>query len=162
MSIIHKALKKTNQPVIADSQKTNKPSEIPAALRSTDRRKTSASWRPFLVLGILLLVVAPIFAGKFLKESGSPQTSHALAQFAIEEAPLPPPSPAMNKPRRNAKAPFELSGVVYSEAHSYCLINGVVVSEGESVGGAIVQKITPEEVTLIFSGQKITLPVAKG
>ena len=79
MSIIHEALKKTNQPVIADSKKANKPSEVPAALRSSDRRKTSSGWRPFLVLGILLLVVAPIFAGKFIKQSGSTQASHALA-----------------------------------------------------------------------------------
>ena len=57
---------------------------------------------------------------------------------------------------------FTLSGVVYSQKESYCLINGLVLRVGEQIGGATVQKITPDEVVLDVSGRTLTIPVAKG
>jgi type II secretory pathway component PulC len=60
---------------------------------------------------------------------------------------------------QNPGAPFRLTGVVYSQSESYCLLNGKVLKQGESVGGAIVEKITPNSVTLSRDGEIITVPV---
>lgn len=148
MSVIHEALKKSNEG-----------EKVSAPFRGNDRRKTSASWRPILILGIVLLAVSPIFAGRFMKEAGSPNASRALGQFALEETSLPATRPSpIPSPKSFGKARFELSGLVFAGEGSYCLVNGVVLKKGESVGGATVVEISPNFVKLDLGGQIIELP----
>ena len=150
MSVIHEALKKSNRE-----------RELSAPFRGSDRRKASAGWRPILIVGVVLLAVSPIFAARFVKQLGPTEPSRALGQFAMEEAPLPahPVAAAAAPFRPFKKERFELSGVVFSGGESYCLVNGLVLRKGESVGGATIESIETNSVTLDLSGQKITLPV---
>ena len=76
-------------------------------------------------------------------------------QFAIEEAPTPP---AMLQAFSTAnRRDFSLSGIVFSEKESFCLINGRVLKLGETIDGAAIVKITKDQVTLNSNGEKILL-----
>ncbi len=183
MSIINDALNKAGQPIKSESQhssgrsadpRSGKQAELKPALQ-IERRKNTPNWGPFFLVGVLLLVTGPIVAPIFFNNPSSKilsaSTDSAVAplslgsslkgQYAVEEMPL---SQQIMQPARlgktvNPLTQFKLSGVVYSEAGSYCLINGNVVTQGESVGGAVVEKITANEVTLNYQGETITLPV---
>jgi hypothetical protein len=134
------------------------------------RRRSSGSWGPLLVLGVLVLGATPLLAPHFLNapsahtpapgETRPAEATTAKKQFGIEQMPLAGPGstarPVQGAPGR---VPFELTGLVYSSGGSYCLINGKVVKQGESVGGATVERISQDEVTLDLNGEKITLPV---
>ncbi len=149
MSIIHEALKKTGQPINKETRIT-----------PVGHKKAAGSWRPFVVLAIFLAVTVPFFAGRISNhEKPEMRASHALAQFSVEETPIIPMPFASRAPRNNGRIPFVLSGVVYSGPESYCLINGLVLKQGQKVGGATVESITPDTVTLDLGGEKIALLV---
>ncbi len=180
MSIINDALKKANQPVIADKQSAQAKSAIaPSTLRPTVQNykvKSKFNWGPLFVIAMVALIAGPV-AGPILfratpvqSESmektvvvGDVQNSNLQAQFSVEEAPLPSRMESMfaAKPSGSTTGTpkLALSGVVYSEAGSYCLINGKVLRVGETVGGATINKITQSEVSLSFGDQQIVLPV---
>lgn len=183
MSIINDALKKAGQPIMSEPQhsrgkstesRSDRQTELKPALQM-ERRKSTPNWGPFFLVGVLLLVTGPIVAPIFFNNPSSKILSASTdstaaplnlgsslkGQYAVEEMPL---SQQIIQPARlgkivNPLTQFKLSGVVYSEAGSYCLINGKVVSQGESVGGAMVETITANEVVLNYQGEKITLPV---
>ncbi len=187
MSIINEALKKAGQPIISESHqpigrsplehlehKSDKRAEMKPELQ-IERRKNTPNWGPFFLVGVLLLVTGPIVAPIFFNNPSSKIISTAAdsavapmslstspkGQYAVEEMPL---TQQMAQPSRLGKSvnpltKFKLSGVVYSEAGSYCLINGKVTTQGESVGGATIEKITANEVILNYQGEMITLPV---
>ena len=77
------------------------------------------------------------------------------AQFTIEEAPF-----TMNAslyPRPN----LLLSGLVFQTPQdSYCIINDKIVKVGDSIDGARLNRVTPNEAVLDFHGEKIVLTVA--
>ncbi len=161
MSIIHEALKKTGQTVINETPQAPKPAEKnQVRITPVSHKKASANWKPLLVLAILVIAAAPLFAGRILNSNNS--ASRPLGQFGVEEIPVTPAPSSMFAPKRSSAAPFQLSGVVYEGKDSYCLINGLVLKVGDSVGGAKVTKITPEAVTLDLNGQAMTLPVTTG
>ncbi len=150
MSIINEALKKTGQSVAHEPR--------PELLRKRSR----VNWGPFFVMGILALVTAPILAPWFSRPYKTTQAALQVpsgttvgagqmrGQFAIEETSL-------------AMAPvpnFALSGLVYSKADSYCLINGKVLKIGDQVGGATLSQVTPNEAVLNYRGEKIVLPAS--
>ncbi len=184
MSIINDALKKAGQPIISEThrsagrttidQNTEKRADIKPVLQ-IERRKNTPNWGPFFLVGVLMLITGPIVAPIFLNSPSSkiisvpadpasaPMNLGAAprGQYAVEEIPL---SQQVMQSANLGKAinpltKFKLSGVVYSEAGSYCLINGKVTSQGESVGGAIIEKITADAVILNYQGEMITLPV---
>lgn len=182
MSIIHDALKKSGQPVIADGKQT--PQTAASGVKTTRTplrppvegtpKRASASWGPLLIVALLLVIAGPVLAPMF---SGSSNTAASRTvsvgdnasparQFAIEEVPAPPRNFFQNLGRANTPVPFVLSGVVYSALNSgkdsYCLINGQVLRQGESAGDAVIERITPEEVTLNRNGERILLPVVTG
>lgn len=169
MSIIHEAMKKTGQPASQPEKQKQphtilekKPAYAPKVeVSRPERVRSSANWGPLLVLVVCFLAAGPLLAPHFLKPSALPAPAR---QFAVEEAPLPVAAvgkrmPSLAFTKREA---FTLSGVVYSQKESYCLINGLVLRVGEQIGGATVQKITPDEVVLDVSGRTLTIPVAKG
>lgn len=69
-----------------------------------------------------------------------------------KEVPLAPP-----EPKKEAAPTFVLNGVFFSGDEGYALINNHVVKEGDMVEGALVKKITLEEVVLDAQGVTITL-----
>lgn len=181
MSIINDALKKAQT-------EAKKPEPTPSqAARNLhvefQKRKPGVNWGPIFVVLVLLLITGPIIAPVFSTpfKPGNPhltavnQKASAFqnvaaeparqqlasltaqepaatrqAQFGIEEAIVPTPYTRPN---------FLVSGIVYSAQDSYCLINEKVVRVGESIQGAKLAKVTPEEVTLDFHGEKIVIPV---
>ena len=149
MSIINEALKKAGQPIITEIQEAPK--------------KRRANWGPFFVLSVLVVITMPILSpllhnpyrneGAPRQTAVGPDLSHPnlKKQFAMEQAPLPVMAPGTS-PR------FAMSGLVYSSGGSFCLINGKVVQEGETVNGAKLVKVTADAATLEYHGQQITLP----
>ena len=180
MSIIHEALKKAGQQVIADNGRSRavRPSPAPQApayppIEQPRSRTTHAGWVPFLVLGVLASVAAPLVAPRFFHTAPAlePRTVSAgrevapdlRAQFGVEETPAVAPWPILPRPAQTVpQVPYRLTGVVYSKAASYCLLNKKVLMEGEQVDGAIVESITPKQVILNAGGEKITVPVTNG
>ena len=156
MSIIHDALKKTNQPIVTQ---TKKEPFRPELLKG----KSRVNWGPLLVVAILTLITAPILAPVFHDLSPTPaapasrgNSANMKAQFAIEEAPIAPvlrPATASGGP-----AQFALTGLIYSPEGSYCLINGKVVKAGELVSGAKLVSVTANEAILDYRGERIILP----
>ena len=155
MSVIHDALKKIGEPVIKQSR------NIPVQPKKiADRRRKS-----FVFPVIVLVAAGSIFGVRLLGQgpATTPRPVSALGQFSIEETPVPAPAashsplmllqPVQNKNR----APFVLSGIVAAGPDSYCLVNGVVLKQGQNIGGATVESITSEKVTLDFQGKKIEL-----
>lgn len=87
-----------------------------------------------------------------------PVRSPAMSpQFAIEEAPVAPP---LFRAFPQRIIDFTLSGIVFSEKESYCLVNGKVLKVGETISGASVVKITPDQVTLDTNGRTLVLTTA--
>jgi len=132
--------------------------------------------KPGIPPPLLLIIVvagfalaAAIFA--FLSKAA---TKNALAQKqkqapiskpkAVSVPPMevvpaqPPPGPVSQEPVEAKPVPtLTLSGILFSEKGSAALINGKIVSEGGSVEGAKLEKISSDKVELSFEGQKIIL-----
>ena len=155
MSVIHEALKKTGQPVEFHPQLFLK-------------KKKSINWGPFFVMSVLVLIVspilAPIFRNPYRNESlpsrpSENKGSYMKAQFAVEETPIAAAVSPVAEPT-HALPNFNLNGLVYAHNDSYCLINGKVIKVGETVGGATLVKVTPNEAELNYQGQDIVLPAS--
>ena len=167
MSIIHEALKKTGQPVITESQK-NTPGTKPGFRPELLRKKPRSQWGPFMATVVLVLIGAPVLAPMLSAPRGTNAVREISAgsalstsgnmkrQFAIEEAPIPM-LPNFSRPGAVKSPRFALSGLVYSNEDSYCLINGKVVRVGERVGDATLVQVTPNAAVLDYRGEKIVL-----
>lgn len=191
MSVIHEALKKAGQPIIAQSD-GKKPGVSLGPEIEFHRKKTAVSWSPLFILAILTLITSPIVlplfqapSQKVTAEGGvrtprsvsvgeevssgdlpARQSPNQLAQFAIEETPAPAIHPAAPSwtgfpIKSNALPQFSLTGVVFSEGSAYCLINKKILKVGEQVGGATLTSILPDAVTLDYLGEKIVVPVTR-
>lgn len=168
MSVIHEALKKSGQPIMTETPRNAQESR-PGFRPELLRKKPRSNWGPFVGLVVLVLVGAPVIAPLLDTPSGSnpvreisagspfSASSNMKRQFAIEEAPLPA-MPALSKARPGGRMPlFSLTGLVYSNTDSYCLINGQVVRVGDRVGDAVLSQVTPEGAVLDYRGEKIVL-----
>ena len=182
MSIINDALKKAGQPVSGNTQThTSAAAKLVQVQPVVEkhRRPSRVNWGPFFVVAIVAFITGPIIApllkGPYVQAPAGPQetatkqqsmgqevsSNRARGQFAIEEAPLPSASILTIARPSSSKMPrFALSGLVYSQAGSYCLINGKVLKVGESVGGATVQSISQNEVVLNYEGSEVRLASA--
>ena len=157
MSIIHEALKKSDPSLSQETRAARPQVEL-------HRRRSPGRWGAFVVILICFLAAGPFLAPKIFNnpDSGRGVSSTAHSQFAIESAPLPEASAArVLAPRSPRQGAFALSGVVYSEGGSYCLINGLVLAQGDRIGDAVVETIAQDSVTLDVKGQKVTLTVDK-
>ncbi len=178
MSIINDALKKAGQPMKEKTEvlksstfETGRPAPIKTEIRpaaEVHRKKNSMNWGPFFIVIVMMLVTGPIIAPLFRSPSQNLMTtklqslSGRLQQFGIEETPTKPNSsaPSFSIPRNGTFPDFALSGVVYSQSESYCLINGKVVKVGEKIDSqTTLEKVTPNFVTLNRQGEKIVIPV---
>lgn len=173
MSIINDALNKAGQS--STPQQRSKPVQVQPTVEK-HHRPSRFNWGPLFVLAIVGFVTGPIIAplmkGPYIQQTGpdggASQAERSMGkevpaaapsakgQFAIEEAPLPKALP-IAKSLSQSMPRFSLSGLVYSKAGSYCLINGRVLKTGETVGGATVQSISPTEVVLNYQGSEIRL-----
>lgn len=152
MSIINEALKKAGQPILTE-------------IKDARKGPRAMNWGPVFVIGVLLVIGAPILT-PILRDSRSsdgsarqtavgPEVSHpeVRRQFGVEETALPRTAQGMG-PR------FAMSGLVFSNETSYCLINGKVLKVGDAVGEARLVRITPDSAVLEYRGQQIVLPAS--
>ena len=56
-------------------------------------------------------------------------------------------------------AKFELTGIMFSEDNPVAIINNEIVSEGDTIEGAVVDSIQESRVELSYSGQDLILKV---
>ncbi len=171
MSVINEALKKSGQPVVAETQKNTQ--ETKSEFRSQLlKKKTRVPWGAIFVVSLLALLTTPIWSTLFY---GSNKTSvktkeisgrsalevssgRMSGQFAVEESAIAPASRPMTAPWGAQIPNFSLNGLVYSKTDSYCLINGKIMRIGDRIGEATLSQVTPNEVILDYRGKKIILP----
>jgi len=148
MSVIHEALKKIGEPVLKQPR-----------IVAVRKKRPASDKRIFVLIGFILVGSSLFLAGqRFGEGPAATVPSNALGQFAIEETPIAPPSPLFFRKAPAAKTPpFVLNGIAHADTDSYCLINGLVLRQGQKVGGATVEKISLETVTLDLNGEKILL-----
>lgn len=179
MSIINEALKKAQKDIPPQSSGRNVEVEF-------EKKSSGINWGPIFVLLVIVLVGAPILAPVFsipFQRSGAsiqdarqipagahhpPAAASALAgtrqgQFGVEEMAT---GGAMNAAVAGSvfypRPDLALTGLVYSSSgDSYCIINGRVVKVGETVDGAKLIKVEPQEVILDFRGEQISIPVTE-
>ncbi len=185
MSIINEALKKAQREPAGASPAAVSDIRLKTQFKEELLgKKRRINWGPAFILAVLSLIVGPILLPLFstpfkVATAPSPSPVPELAsvgavmpqaprmeaplrspamspQFAIEEAPA---TPTLFRPL-SPKPNYTLSGIVFSEKESYCLVNGKVLKVGESMGNASVVKITPEQVTLETNGGTVVLTTA--
>ena len=61
----------------------------------------------------------------------------------------------------NSKSGFMLNGIFSSSEKSYALINNQIARVGDKISGAVIKKITSEEVLFDFEGSEIKLSIHK-
>ncbi len=135
----------------------------------TERRKSKVNWGPLFILLILFVItgplVLPLFSTPFkssigqdtriLQASNEPvntpaQTSNRSAQFGMESLPVA----AINS---MGPANLSLSGIVYSPEGSYCILNGQILKQGESMQGIRLEKVSEDHVTLNVNGETLVV-----
>ena len=156
MSIIYDALKKvekSGEPALKDNKVTPSPK---------NKIKNYLIYILFLVLGL--------FASKmfFSYLNRQPYQVKPAKQTKttppVNNVPKPPPlqqpklPPAVENIEVPAKPTLILNGVFSSGEESYALINNQIVKLGDKINGAVIKKITPEEVLLDSEGSEIRLP----
>ena len=112
------------------------------------------------------------------------ETTRAESPAPPERAPAPPAAPAVGPagtgPARDAQAPpheppatpkekpedpapppatpkFQVTSIAASATHSAAVINGHIVTVGDTIEGAKVVAITPQTVVLDVAGRRVTL-----
>jgi len=174
MSIISDALKKAQDRrtgTIPRSESTG--SHGPAAGHSPARKS--------IVIGILALLVisglafgvlarrgmqATVAAGPGTDKDAASPLSHSVkeavspvrtaAETLAARLPKIIGTPASSEEPKPAKMPApELNGIMYSPTKPQAVVNGEMVSEGETAGGWTVEKIFPDRV-LLSSGEEET------
>ncbi|MCX5697188.1 MAG: hypothetical protein NTU54_04370 [Candidatus Omnitrophica bacterium] len=149
MSIIYESLKKI------EKEGTPTPHPIPNA---PETQKTSGLKLLKLIsfYGIFSLIgaAACIFAFKVLLShpAASKKIPATAKNKPIKQIPVKMPIPLKEAPAYPSSlkiaAPPTLNGIFFSSNLGYALINNQIVKEGDMVEGAIVQKISEDEVEL--------------
>jgi hypothetical protein len=179
MSIISDALRKAQS-------RHSKKSETEGAADATDAevlamlegaQKTSARSpkRPFLLVGIILIFLlfsGVLFLMPFLRSLKPAQSKPATSRVT---APAPAPKipaaaikkeehvPAQKKdetPYYRHEAPSDLpalSGIMYSPVNPQAIVEGELVSEGETVRGYKIKKILPDKIKVTTGGEEYEL-----
>ena len=62
-------------------------------------------------------------------------------------------------PRAFCDPELEVNGIMVDAKGSFALVNGEIVSEGDTIGGATVRKITSEEVVFKYHDQEFPMRV---
>lgn len=69
------------------------------------------------------------------------------------------PFSGRNYSREGAATDLIISGIIWDEVNPQTIINGQILSEGDSLGGFVVQKIEKQKVTLSSSTKTIELQI---
>ncbi len=160
MSIIYDALKKAEKAIhenlkVSVSLKPKDP--------NTPKHKFVALYILIIILGLGIGNVVFTFLGRYKITPAKENLPRISAQpkkqletpKPIETAPTPTPPPPVvsNKPQEA----FVLNGIFFSRNEGYALINNHIVRMGDTVDGALVLKITADEVELNSGGATVTL-----
>ncbi len=147
MSIIHEALKKVQE-------FNTQPAQPSPEIKKLRTLKMYSLYVTVFLLGGLVAklafnAVTSSFESK--QEAAKPLAPTPAAAAAQPKAPLfstraPKQSPG-----------FVLNGVFFSDGKAFALVNNKIVREGDTIEGADVVKITPEEVELSAGGEAVKL-----
>ncbi len=165
MSIINDALKKTAELI---QQNTNP--QLPKSAKPAEKRKN--------LLLYLLIIIGGLFLGNLalnllahkakpetmppkpqevkavtpeIKTTALTQTEQAPSAISNVVAAKPAPEEKMNE------TDFVLSGIFFSDAEKYVLLNNQILKEGDTIKGATVKNITTNAVELDRQGQSIII-----
>ncbi|MGA2774772.1 MAG: hypothetical protein ABSE81_01765 [Candidatus Omnitrophota bacterium] len=161
MSIIYDALKKVEQsgtPLLKN--KSDKEITVPK-----NKVKRYLIYILFMALGlffanILLSYLGPALTKvKAVNETKSNLTQNKLPIQPPVQQTLPPPA-IIEKPAPPPKPTLALNGIFFSGEESYALINNQIVKVGDKISGAVIKKISSDEVLLNFEGSEIKLTTA--
>jgi hypothetical protein len=174
----------TNQPIIPPNPPFNPPGEAkPPAPEKEAAKPVKKFGFKILFLYIILVALGGVlakysfdfFAPKKQANSSAPRfqsvtskpASQPLIRFIPSKTQAAPSSAAEKKQEQplvsikkkinQTMNPYDLSGIFFSGAQSYCIINDKVLGIGDSVEGAKVVRIDPDEVELQLNDKSIKL-----
>ncbi|MFA5118240.1 MAG: hypothetical protein WC695_05250 [Candidatus Omnitrophota bacterium] len=169
MSIINDALKKVEQ---SREQKTDAPSGVKP-------KRDLTLPLVYVIVGCLGFLTAKT-AYSFINAHFSKQPRQekaveknislpAFRNSAVKQAKTPPAAIAVPAAKETMKVParpssetpdasgFALNGVFFSGNEGFALINNHIVKEGDSIEGAVIQRITLDEVDLSINGSTVKI-----
>lgn len=158
MSIIYDALKKVE----------NSANNNPDGGKNPDNR-LKHNLKLYLLYALVVcigIVIANLFfnyvsrSNKLAKGSQKP-----AARLITKIKPLSTPSSSVSKqttqapsaPKGASDKNYVINGIFFSDGESYALINNIIVKQGDTVDGALVKRIEPNEVELDTGGKPIIL-----
>jgi len=173
MSIITEALRKAEQ---KRDGKIDTPIALPGKVEGPYRRRSSKSQLIILFSYVSVVVIAVFFVsliGLASRRSSSqptarPQeTSQVEKKVIAEETDRPAPA-AAEEPPVAVTAPeqkavpaqnnnFVIKGIMYAPEHPLAIINDITVSEGDTIEGAVVAKISEDSILLNCQGETVRL-----
>ena len=162
MSLIEEALRRVQDPVIAEP-KTRRPN---ARTPESSENPSAHSWpieptAPFanriytqsfnalvaVAVTVILLAAVLVIWGSFWLGHTLGGTRPGIAVGPLQPAPVPSPEPATTPaPRENDQ--LILTGVVEGIGEPYAVINGKILAVGEQIGGATLLEIADGTVKL--------------
>jgi hypothetical protein len=168
MSIINDALKKVDQ---SREQKTDAPPGVKP-------KRNPALYLAYVVIGCLGFLTAKsayVFINSYFsarlsqekpleKNIGLPVAKSPIKQ--IRTLPVAVPQPQAQETKKSLRpqsseipdaSGFVLNGVFFSDNIGFALINNHIVKEGDSIEGAVIQKITMDEVDLSINGSTVKI-----
>ncbi len=158
MSIIYESLKKIEKEGIPTPHPIPKSPACPAGGQQPATQKTSVlkllKLISFYSIFSLIGVAACVFAFKTLltHPAASKKIPAATKNKPVKQVPLNLPMPFKEAPAYPSSLkigpPPTLNGIFFSPNLCYALINNQIVKEGDTVEGAVVQKISEDEVEL--------------
>lgn len=159
MSIIYEALKKV------EAQGAKEP-----VLQKLKSRETKPKLKNIIIY--ILIIAAGIFLmNLFYKLISMPRVAAPRIKNVTVTANTAPAADKLNpafetKASLPAKEPasnpnFNLNGVFYSGNEAYALLNNQIIKVGDTVGGAVVKRISLEGVELEKDGNLLQIPTNK-
>lgn len=167
MSIIQEALKKIDgeakkPEVIAGETAQPDPIELRKPVKAiVAHGNNDQSQGPRIIYFVIIAVLTIILAGIVVKASRTPAAQikniapilpkiETISQIRKERGP---------ENRRNIGdlGSFILDGIMYIADRPRAIINNIIVGEGETVGGANVEKIRKDSVVLKYNESEVTL-----
>lgn len=148
MSIINDALKKAEREGIPKPPLTS----FPKRKRTLQNRQPRAKNLPPLIGIIGVILVLFLLYNLFPKKTAVDRKSLLAPKSPARQA-----NTLTGTRTIKVKEGLSLSGIVFSEAESWAVINDTIVSEGDTIKGAKLLKIEEKSVELAFPDKKLIL-----
>jgi hypothetical protein len=164
MSIISDALKK--------AQEENKNlKEVDEAVKTVSVEKAEPKKKnKSLILAVLLMILSSVITFVLMQSREDidivSSGDNIVLTKEIERASPPgpvssqaplPKKQSTTRRRELSSLAFELSGIVYGSGRPYAIINDTVFEKGDSIGGGKITGIEKNKVTILVSGEEVTL-----